>query len=155
VTGYVLVLLIGVVAGLRTMIAPAAVSWAIHFGWLDATGTWAALLGAGALPYVLSALAVMELVTDQLPSTPSRTVPMQFAARVISGGLCGLVIGTVIGSPVLSLLLGGAGAVLGTLGGHELRTRLARVNGGRDRPIAFAEDAVALALAVASVNAVS
>ena len=31
---YLLALLIGVVAGLRTMTAPAAVSWAAYLGWL-------------------------------------------------------------------------------------------------------------------------
>jgi uncharacterized membrane protein len=65
---YVLVLLIGVVAGLRTMTAPAVVSWA------------------------------------------------------------GLV----------------AGAIAGTLGGYEFRTRLAATTGGRDLPIALLEDAIAI-----------
>ncbi|WP_425993766.1 hypothetical protein [Caulobacter sp. DWR1-3-2b1] len=31
---YLLALLIGVVAGLRAMTAPAAISWAAHLGWL-------------------------------------------------------------------------------------------------------------------------
>ena len=35
-------LIIGVAAGLRTMMAPAMVSWAAHFGWLDLSGTWLA-----------------------------------------------------------------------------------------------------------------
>ena len=39
-TLYVLALLMGVVAGLRAMTAPAMVSWATHFGWLDLGGTW-------------------------------------------------------------------------------------------------------------------
>lgn len=153
--GYVFALLIGVVAGLRTMMAPAVLSWAIHFGWLDMTGTWAALLGASAVPYVLSALAIMELVTDQLPTTPSRTVPMQFGARVISGALCGGVLGMSAGSPALGVLLGAGGAVIGTVGGHALRMRLTRANGGNDRPVALAEDALALAGALLCVTAVS
>ena len=37
--------LIGVVAGLRALTAPAAVSWAAHLGWLKLEGTWLAFLG--------------------------------------------------------------------------------------------------------------
>ena len=39
VTILVLSLLIGVVAGLRAMTAPAAVAWAAHLGWLPVAGT--------------------------------------------------------------------------------------------------------------------
>ena len=41
---YGLALLIGVVAGLRTMTAPAAVAWGSYLGWLPVAGTWASLL---------------------------------------------------------------------------------------------------------------
>lgn len=37
-TLYLLALLIGVVAGLRAMTAPAAISWACHLGLLDLSG---------------------------------------------------------------------------------------------------------------------
>jgi len=152
---YILALLIGVVAGLRALSAPAAVSWAVHFGWLNVFGTWAEVLGRGAVPYVLSALALMEFVTDQLPTTPSRKAPVTFAARVISGGLCGAVFGTAAGAAIPGALLGVLGAVLGTLGGYSVRTRLAQANGGHDRPVALAEDALTLLLAFFCVNAAS
>ena len=77
----ILALLIGIVAGLRAMTAPAAVSWAAALGWLNLDGSWLAFLGYRYTPYILTLLALAELVTDQLPSTPSRTVPMQFCAR--------------------------------------------------------------------------
>ena len=32
-------------------------------------------------------LALGELVTDQLPTTPSRTVPVQFGTRIVMGAL--------------------------------------------------------------------
>ncbi|HEY1434389.1 MAG TPA: DUF4126 domain-containing protein, partial [Thermoanaerobaculia bacterium] len=41
----VLAFLIGVVAGLRVMTAPAAVSWAARLGWLHLEGTPLAFLG--------------------------------------------------------------------------------------------------------------
>jgi uncharacterized membrane protein len=44
-TVYLLALLLGFVAGLRAMTAPALVSWAAYFSWLDLSGTWLAFLG--------------------------------------------------------------------------------------------------------------
>jgi uncharacterized membrane protein len=41
----VLSILIGVVAGLRAMTAPAAVSWAAYLGWIDLSQSWLAFLG--------------------------------------------------------------------------------------------------------------
>lgn len=140
---YLLALLIGVVAGLRAMTAPAAVAWSAYLGWLGLGGSWLAFLGNAWVRWILTALALVELVTDQLPSTPSRTVPVQFGARIVMGGLSGAAIGAAGGSWVGGLLAGAAGAVAGTLGGRAFRARLAAAFGS-DRPAAFVEDAVAI-----------
>ena len=42
---YLLALLIGVVAGLRAVTAPAAVSWAAALGWIPLADSWAAFMG--------------------------------------------------------------------------------------------------------------
>jgi uncharacterized membrane protein len=89
------------------------------------------------------AAGAVELVTDQLPSTPSRKVPMQFGARVIMGALAGATIGASGGVLVGGLIAGVLGAVVGTLGGAAARGRLA-VLFGKDPPAAFIEDAVAI-----------
>ena len=47
-------LLIGIIAGLRAMTAPAAVSWAAYLGWLPLGGTPLAFLGHVAAPYILT-----------------------------------------------------------------------------------------------------
>ena len=52
--GYALAFLIGVVAGLRSMTAPAAVSWGARVGWLHLENTWLAFLGFAITPYILS-----------------------------------------------------------------------------------------------------
>ncbi len=140
---YMLAFLIGVVAGLRAMTAPAAVSWGAALGWLHLKGTWLAFMGFKFTPYIFTLLAIVELVSDQLPKTPSRKVPQQFGARVLSGALCGAAIGASGGSWVVGLILGGIGAVVGTLGGYEFRSRLARA-AGSDLPIALLEDAIAI-----------
>src|SRR6188474_163997 len=98
--------LIGVIAGLRTMMAPAAISWAASLGWLNLAPTAVAFLGYRFAPWILSVLALGELVTDQLPSTPSRTVPIQFGARIVSGALCGACIGIDAGATTIGLVAG-------------------------------------------------
>lgn len=73
-----LALLIGVVAGLRAMTAPAVVAWAAFLHWINLSGTWASWVGHWVTVAVLTVLAVAELVSDQLPKTPSRKTPVQF-----------------------------------------------------------------------------
>ena len=110
---YVLALLIGVVAGLRAMTAPAAVAWGAYLGWLPLAGTWAGFMGHWIAVAIFTVLALAELVTDQLPSTPSRKVPQQFGARVVSGAFTGAVIGTVGGALIPGLIAGVIGAKAG------------------------------------------
>lgn len=142
-TIYLLALLIGVVAGLRAMTAPALVSWAAHLGWLDLNNTWLAFFGNVWARWILTIFALAELVTDQLPSTPSRTVPVQFGTRIVTGGLSGAAIGAGSGAWIGGLIAGIIGAVIGTLGGREFRGRLAKAFGS-DRPAAIIEDVVAI-----------
>jgi uncharacterized membrane protein len=149
---YLLSLSIGIVAGLRAMTAPAAVSWAAYLGWLKLDESILAFMGYAWTPWVITVLAVAELVTDQLPSTPSRTVPVQFGTRILSGALTGAALGIVAGSLVIGAVLGAAGAVIGTLGGRTARAALARKL-GNDRPAALLRDAVAIAAALLVVRA--
>jgi uncharacterized membrane protein len=150
---YLLALLIGVVAGLRAMTAPAAVSWAAYLGLIDLGNTWLAFLGYRFTPWILTVLAIGELIGDQLPTTPSRKLPLPFATRIISGGLCGAAIAANGGSLLGGLVAGAIGAVIGTLGGAAGRARLAAAF-GKDRPAAFIEDAIAVLGAALIVGAV-
>jgi uncharacterized membrane protein len=143
-------LLIGIVAGLRAVTAPAAVSWAARLGWLKLEPTSLAFLGYMYTPWILTLAALGELVTDQLPSTPSRKVPMQFGARLLMGGLSGAAIAAGDGLLLGGLCAGLVGAVVGTLGGSAVRGRLALLF-GRDLPAALLEDAVAIAGALGIV----
>jgi uncharacterized membrane protein len=90
---YILLTAIGIVAGLRAMIAPAAVSWAAHLGILDLSGSRLAFMGYRLCPGLFSILEIGELITDQLPQAPSRKVPIQFGTRILVGGLSGEAIG--------------------------------------------------------------
>ncbi len=79
----VIATLVGIVAGLRAMTAPAGMSWAAYFGWLPLQNTYLSFLGFAATPYLLTAPAIAELISDQLPKTPSRKTPVQFGSRLV------------------------------------------------------------------------
>ncbi|WP_091742637.1 DUF4126 domain-containing protein [Phenylobacterium immobile] len=142
-TLYLLALAMGVIAGLRAMTAPAAVSWAAYLGVLPLAGTPLSFLGALPSVIIFSLLAVAELVSDQSPKTPSRKVPPQFITRIVTGALSGAAFGVVAGSLAFGLAAGVVGAVIGTLGGAEIRGRLTRAF-GRDLPAGLLEDVVAV-----------
>ncbi|MGH3540904.1 MAG: DUF4126 family protein [Mycobacterium sp.] len=150
-----LALLIGVVAGLRSLTAPAVVSWAAALHWINLNGTWAAWVGHPVTVAVITVLAVAELVGDKLPKTPNRTAPPVFVARIVLGAFAGAVIGTAWGHNWTALGAGAIGAVLGTLGGYRARTRLVASH-GHDLPIALLEDAIAVlgGFAIAAITAV-
>jgi uncharacterized membrane protein len=146
-------LLIGVVAGSRAMTAPAAVSWAASWGSLALGATPLAFLAHPITHWVFTVFALGELVTDQLPSTPSRTVPVQFGTRIVTGALSGAAIAAGSGGTLLAGgLFGAVGAVIGTLGGRRLRGWLAG-RFGSDLPAALIEDALAIGGAILIVVA--
>jgi uncharacterized membrane protein len=138
-------LLMGVIAGLRTMTPLAAVSWMARRGALGLGGTWLEFLGYTFTPRVLTAAALAELVADQSPRIPSRTAPAPFAGRIVSGALSGAALGTRAGSWVIGMGAGAIGATVGTLSGAALRRRGAA---------AFHEDAIAIAGAALTLGLV-
>ncbi len=147
-----LAFLIGVIAGLRAMTAPAAVAWAARLGGLKLESTSLAFLGYALTPWIFTALALVELVTDQLPTTPSRTVPIQFGTRIVVGALTGAAIGSSSGALLVGAIAGIVGAIVGTLGGRAGRAKLAAAFGS-DRPAALIEDAIAIGGAVLIMSA--
>jgi uncharacterized membrane protein len=144
---YLLAFFIGVVAGLRSLTPPAAVSWAARLGWLHLEKTPLAFLGFAATPYILSLFAIAELISDKLPKTPSRKTLAPFTFRIITGAFSGAALGAPSGALAGGLVAGALGGVAGTLGGYEFRRRLVKTTGGKDLPIALIEDAIAICAA--------
>ncbi len=146
-------LLIGIVAGLRSLTAPAVVAWAAHLNWLNLQNSPLAFMGSTAAVVVFTLLAGMELVADQLPSTPPRTKPPGLIARIVLGGLSGACIASSGGqSLVLGACLGAAGGIAGAFGGYQARTRLVKALQVRDLAIALLEDAVAIGAGLVIVS---
>lgn len=150
---YLVAFLIGIVAGLRAMTSPAAVSWAAYLGRLHLQGTWLAFLGFAVLPYLLTLAAVGEFVTDKLPSTPSRKIPVQFGARLATGALAGAAVGASHGHWPPGLVAGVIGAVAGTYGGAAGRIWLIGVAGAV--PAGLIEDVIAVAIAFGALGMVA
>lgn len=136
---------IGVVAGLRSMTAPALVSWAAHLGWLDLSGSWMSFLSSWTAIIILSLLALAELVADKLPKMPSRTDPGPLIFRAITGGFSAIAICISAHQPLLlGTILGVLGSIAGAFAGYEIRHRLVTTFGLPDFGVAAAEDIVAI-----------
>jgi len=137
--------LIGLFAGLRSLTAPAVIASAAHLGRLHLRGPLA-WIGSTAAVVILTVLAILELVADKLPGTPSRTAAPGLVARIATGALAGACIGDAAGwSAAAGALLGIIGALVGSFGGYQARTGLVRALGEPDTTIAVLEDAVTIA----------
>lgn len=137
--------LIGFFAGLRSLTAPAATAWAVYLGWLKLERPLS-LIGSLPAVVILTVGAVVELVIDKLPKTPSRTSPPGLIARIVTGGLTGACVAAGGGQGALvGAVLGAAGGVVGCFAGYQARTRLVKALGTRDSYVALLEDLVAVA----------
>jgi len=138
-------LLIGVVSGLRSVTAPAVVAWAAHRNWLNLHNTVLSFMASTAAVAIFTLLALVELVADKLPSTPSRLKPPGLIARIVLGGLSGAGVAvTGAQSIVLGAVLGGVGGIAGAFAGYEVRTRLVKALEVPDLVVALLEDSVAI-----------
>jgi uncharacterized membrane protein len=155
-TPLVAAFLIGAIAGLRTMTAPAFVAWAARLGMLRLDGTLLSFLGLPVTAWVFTVLALGELVADKLPRTPARTRPGPFVARIVSGAMSGgAITAGAAGSLAAGAVLGAIGALAGTLAGYNARVRLVPALEVPDTVVALAEDLVAVGgalLIVAGLN---
>ena len=139
---------IGLVAGLRSLTAPAVVAWAAHLGWLNLHGSPLAFMESTAAVILFSIFAIGELIVDKLPMTPKRTALVPLVARIVTGGLCGASLCAAAGQSLgIGIILGGIGSVIGAFAGYEIRRRLVNNLRTKDIFVAICEDLVAVALA--------
>jgi uncharacterized membrane protein len=134
---------IGAVAGLRTLAAPAVLAWAAKRRWIRlGNSPFARIISAKASKRIVD-LALSELIADKLPFTPSRLKPGPFAARIVSGAVCGATIYDGVEEPLKEgAVLGGLGAIAGALAGYHMRKRLSR--NLPDLGVAVFEDVLAI-----------
>ena len=139
-----LVFLIGVLTGLRSLTPVAATAWATHLGWLKLPPLLA-WIGTTPAAVIFTVLALLELVSDKLPKTPSRTAPPGLIARILMGGFAGVcqAIGGGQGA-VLGVVVAVVGALVGTFAGYQVRTRSVKALNVPDYVVAVVEDLVAI-----------
>ncbi len=144
---------IGVVAGLRSMTAPAAVAWAAHLGWMNLTASPVAFMGSRWALIVFTLAALGEYVADLLPGTPARTAAFPLIVRILVGMLTGGSVAVAGGTALwLGAAVGAAGAVAGAFGGYSLRAGLVQKLHVPDVMIAIPEDAFAIGLGLLLVS---
>jgi uncharacterized membrane protein len=144
---------IGVVAGLRSLTAPAAVAWAAHLGWLHLQGTPLGFMGSKAAVIIFSLLAIGELIGDKLPWIPRRTAVGPLLARILTGGLSGACLCASANQSLgLGVVLGAVGAIIGAFAGCQSRKRLVAQLNVPDFVVALFEDAGAISLALFVVS---
>ncbi|MET1757081.1 DUF1440 domain-containing protein [Novosphingobium sp. RD2P27] len=135
-------ILLGFASGQRTFTPPAAVSLAAAGAGLGLEETRLSFLTSKWTGAIMSAAAVGEYIADKQPAIPDRIAPSALAGRVLSGALSGAAAARP-GRALLAAGLGAAGALAGSYVSYRARAVLARAL-GRDKPVAFAEDALAL-----------
>ena len=136
---------IGVVAGLRSLTAPATVAWAAHIGWINLHGSALSFMGSKWAWAIFAVLALVEFVADQLPNTPARTAAVGLSARIVTGALCGACLAVAGGATLwLGALAGAIGGLAGAFGGYHARVGLVRLLHVPDFAVAIPEDLVAI-----------
>jgi uncharacterized membrane protein len=141
---------IGVVAGLRSLTAPAVVSWAAREKMIRPLHSLPARMLLARSSKKIAQFAVGELIADKLPGTPNRISPLPLTFRVISGAACGAAVSSAADeSPKEGAAYGALGAFAGAFAGFYLRKRLSR-----DFPgfaVAIVEDVLAISAAAGVV----
>lgn len=141
---FVQALLLGIAAGMRTLVAPAAVMLALRI-----PGDWVAAI-----------LALFEMYGDKSPQAPPRTATPALIARLLFGALSAFAL-VFLGvqrpwsSPQLpweAAGIGIVGALVGAFGGMKLRIELSRPGMFPGLAVALVEDAVSIVLAYVAVT---
>jgi uncharacterized membrane protein len=158
---YLLILLIGVCTGLRTMTPIAVICWFAYLHHLALTG-WRGYAASLVSVVIFTLAALGELYGDKLPTTPSRIAPLGIGARVIFASLCAAILAepllfpAVISAPywmalTQAIVIGIVGALVGSYGGWFVRTRSVAALKCADWNVAVVEDAVAILMSIVAL----
>jgi uncharacterized membrane protein len=137
---------LGAIAGMRSMVAPAALSSAVARG--DVGGledTPFAALGFPGVSRALLLLEIGEMIVDKLPVAPSRTSPPPLLGRAAFGAFVGAALFVSEGRrAAVGGVLGAVSALAGAYAGEHLRLLGAERLGVPDPVVALLEDGVVL-----------
>jgi uncharacterized membrane protein len=147
---YFRALALGVVSGMRSMMAPALAARKAA----DDPHGMPDLLTRPQFRSALGLMAAGELVADKLPFTPRRTVLPSLLFRALSGALVGAAFASSRrGSAAAGAAVGALGAVAGTYGAYYGRQYLDEKLNVADPLIGMAEDALAAGIGMRALGA--
>lgn len=136
---------LGGLTGLRAFTPITVLVWMLQLHHIRILGSPLYFLHKTPAIVILTILAVMELLADKLPFTPSRLRLPGLVGRVIFGAICGIVSGQVWGASwQTSLAAGLIGALLGAIVGYEVRKGWVQTLHWHDLPVALLEDVLAI-----------
>jgi uncharacterized membrane protein len=145
---------LGVAAGMRSMTAPAALAHVLSSQTFRPHDQPARLLASERVAGLAKLAAVGEWVGDKMPFVPDRTDPLPLGGRIGSGALVGAAAAAARRESLLvGAFVGAAGAVAGSFAMVRVRKALPKALGIPDLPVALAEDAAAVVLALVSARA--
>ncbi|HEY3841205.1 MAG TPA: DUF4126 family protein [Bryobacteraceae bacterium] len=146
---------LGAVSGMRSMMAPAVISWAARRSGLDLENTPFSIFKGPGIGRTAAALALGEMVADKMPFAPDRTDSTALLGRAVSGAAAGAAIfKSRRENMFLGAAIGAAAAVGAAYATFHLRKKAARYFDVSDRVVAFAEDAIALGAGLIVIAAV-
>jgi uncharacterized membrane protein len=148
--------LLGFVTGLRTMTPLAVLCWFAYSHALSLEGTWAVWAGRRTAVILFTILAIVEIVLDKHPKTPSRLKLAPLIARLFFGGMLGSIVAAGLnGSGLEGALLGILGATAGSICGFFFRKEITERTQYEDWQIAVSEDALAIGLALFALGVIT
>lgn len=140
------VITLGILAGMRSMSAPAITSRILsrhHTKALERTPL--NFMQSNKTANVLSAMAIGELVGDKMPSAPNRIAAPAIISRSLSGAMAGASIYKASGGNMyFGAVLGSVTAVVSTIGSFYLRRKIVKQAHLIDPIIGSIEDAIVL-----------
>lgn len=146
--------LVGMIAGMRSMSAPAFVSRKLSreqsaeinnsaFKFLSSTQT----------ANILKVLAAGEMFADKLPMIPARILPAPLAARAVSGAVCGAALCKSKGERSdEGAFIGALTAVFSAYGFYYLRRDLGKVSRVPDALLGAVEDALVIEIGLKAID---
>jgi uncharacterized membrane protein len=150
-----LVMMLGVCTGLRTMTPMAVLCWFVYRNVLHLTG-WRSFTANIVAVVVFTLMALGEYIGDKLPATPSRTAPIGLASRALFGAVVGLVLAQpLVLNPAAAIAVGIVGAILGSYVGWFVRTRTVLALKCPDLPVALVEDVITIGLSITFLHLVA
>ena len=151
---YLLICLLGMCTGLRTMTPIAVLCWFAYRNALHLVG-WRSFTANVIAVAIFTLMALGEYIGDKLPTTPSRTSAIGLSGRSLFGAFVGLILAQpMLLNPAVAIVIGIVGALIGSYVGWFVRTRAVASLKCPDWPVAIAEDCITIALSIAFLNAV-